>query len=85
MYLFEVVIAPGYDPDSLLSAETLRETQAQIMTLDEARAVGFSGLQPDPKGRELRFIAVARRDAQWIHRQLEAHGAVTSYRVHEID
>ncbi len=82
--LFEVVIARGHDPDALLSQEALADTQAQVMTLDEAKAVGFSGAQPDAKGREIRLIAVAPRDAQYVQRRLEANDAVQSFRVHEV-
>jgi hypothetical protein len=83
--VFEVVVVPGNDPDALLSAEALADTQAQVMTVEEARAVGFSGVQPDGKGRELRLIAVAPRDAQFVQRRLEASDAVQSFRVHEVD
>jgi hypothetical protein len=82
--VYEVIVAPGHDPDALLSEEVLRETQAQVMTLDEARALGFSRAQPDPKGRELRLIAVAKRDAQFVQRRLEANDAVQSFRAHEV-
>jgi hypothetical protein len=83
--VFEVFVASGSNPDELLSEEVLKETQAQVMTVDEAKAVGFSGLAPDPKGRERRLIAVAERDAQFIQRRLEAHGGVASFRVHDVD
>jgi hypothetical protein len=85
LILYEVVIARGHDPDALLSEEALTDTQAQIMTLDEAKAVGFSGAQPDPKGREIRLIAVAPRDAQYVQRRLEANDGVQSFRAHEIE
>lgn len=85
LVLFEVVIARGEDPDGLLSAEALEETQAQIMTLADAEAVGFSGMRPDEKGREIRLIAVAPRDQQFVQRRLEASPAVQSFRVHEVD
>lgn len=84
LILYEVVIARGHDPDALLSQEALSDTQAQVMTLEEAKAVGFSGAQPDPKGREIRLIAVAPRDAQYVQRRLEANDAVLSFRVHEV-
>lgn len=84
LILFEVVVASGHDPDALLSEEALRDTQAQVMTLDEAGAVGFEGAQPDPKGREIRLIAVAPRDAQYVQRRLEANDGVQSFRVHEV-
>lgn len=83
--VFEVFVAPGTNPDELLSREVLDETQAQVMTVDEARAVGFSGLAPDPKNRERRLIAVAARDAQFVQRRLEAHEGVASFRVHDVE
>ncbi len=81
--VFEVHIAPGSDPDSLLSENVKKETQAQVMTFDEARKVGFQGL-PDPGGAEVRLIAVAKRDAPWIQRVLENNEAVAGFRVHEV-
>jgi hypothetical protein len=82
--VFEVHIAPGSDPDTLLTEETKRETKAQIMTLDEAKAVGFSGI-PDMNAALVRLIAVNRRDAPWIHRSLESNAAVSTFRMHEVD
>ena len=82
--VFEVILRPATDPDTLLSDETKRETLAQIMTPTEAAAVGFKGYQPDPKGREIRFIAVAQRDAHWIQRSLETHEGVDGYKTHDI-
>lgn len=85
LIVFEVFIAPGHDPDALLSEEALADTQAQVMTIDQAAAVGFQGAKPDPKGREVRLIAVAPRDAQYIQRRLEANDGVASFRPHEVD
>lgn len=82
--VFEVYLAPGADASELLSAETIKSTQAQIMTLDEARKVGFGGLPDAPPGKEVRLIAVARRDAPWIHRALETSEAAGGFRMHEI-
>jgi len=85
LIIYEVLVARGHDPDALLSAEALADTQAQVMTIEEAKAVGFSGAQPDPKGREIRLIAVAPRDAQYVQRRLEANDGVQSFRVHEVE
>lgn len=85
LIVFEVVVAAGEDPDALLSEEVLRETQAQVMTIAEAAAVGFSGARPDPKGREIRLIAVAPRDAQFVQRRLEGSAVAQSFRLHEVD
>ena len=81
--VFEVHIAPGSDPDSILSESVKKETQAQVMTFEEARKVGFQGL-PEPSGGEVRLVAVARRDAPWVLRALENNDAVAGFRVHEV-
>lgn len=84
LHVFEVYVASGFDPDEVLTKETVEETGAQVMTLGEARAVGFAGIADPPPGRTVRLVAVNHRDAQFIHRKLEASPAVTSYKVHEV-
>ena len=64
--------------------DALRETMTDLLKLDEAAAVGFKGIVV-PEGHEVRVIAVAARDARWIHRALEANPGVTSYKVSEIE
>lgn len=85
MVVFEVYLVPGADVDMLLSKETVKETQAQIFTADEAKKVGFSGLPEPQPGLEMRLIAVARKDHSWIHRALETSEIVASFRVHHVD
>jgi hypothetical protein len=85
LVLFEVLVAPGHDPDALLTEEALADTEAQVMTLAEAVAVGFHGARPDPKGREIRLIAVTPRDALYVQRRLEANDAVLSFKPHEVE
>jgi len=84
MVVFEVFLAPGANPESLLTAETLRDTQAQIMTVDDARKVGFAGLR-DYGDQVVRLIAVAKRDAPWIHRALETNEAVGRFSANDVD
>ena len=84
LVVFEVYFAPGSDPDSVLTEETLRETQAQVMTPEDAAKVGFSGLAPAEDGVETRLIAVASKDQRWIQRALEASDAVARFRVHDV-
>jgi hypothetical protein len=84
MVVFEVHLAPSADPSQILSKEVQKETQAQIMTIDEARSVGFDGLPPAPPGADIRLIACAQRDAKWIQGLLEKSDAVGGYRVHEV-
>jgi len=81
--VFEVHLAPGETGDDLLSAEVKKETHAQVMTVPEARKVGFGGL-PD-MGPNVRLIAVAKRDANWIQKVLEASHAVGGFKVHHVD
>ena len=84
MTVFEVHLAPDAGGKELLSEEILRETQAQVMTLAEARQVGFGGLPEPPAGAEVRLIAVAGSGAKWVQRRLEALESVAGFRVHEV-
>jgi hypothetical protein len=83
MVLIELHLAPGARTFELREA-ILRETQAQVMTHDQAVAVGFEGLPAPPPGREVRYVAVAPRDARWILNALEADPDVSSFRMHEV-
>lgn len=85
MVVFEVHVAPGADPSHIITKETQRETQAQVMTIDEAKKVGFGGLPAAPADHEVRFIAVAKRDASWIHRSLETNEAVATFRMFDVE
>lgn len=67
-----------------LSDEILRETQAQVMTHEQAVAVGFEGLPAPPADRVVFYVAVAPRDSRWILNALEADPNVASFRMHEV-
>lgn len=84
MVVFEVYVAPGSDPETLLSAETQRETKAKIMTPEQAQKAGFQGLPEPPPGQVMRLIAVGRADAKWVQRALEVNEAVGQFRMHEV-
>ena len=81
--VFEIHMAPGESADGLLSAEVIKETNAQVMTVEQAKAVGFGGL-PN-LGPDVRLIAVAKRDGGWIQKVLEASPAVSGFRIHHVD
>ncbi len=83
MVLIEVHLAPGAH-EFELSAETLRETKAQVMTHAQAKAVGFAGMPTPPDGVEVRYVAVADRHARWILNSLEANPNVSRFNMHEI-
>jgi hypothetical protein len=80
--VFEVHLTPGADDQDLLSDEVRQETQAQVMTAEEAKALGFSGFPDDPN---LRLIAVTRQHQRWIEKALERAPQVRGYQPHEID
>ena len=84
MVVFEVFLAPGADPETLLTEETKRSTKAQVMTVEDARKVGFAGL-PDYGDKVVRLIAVNKSDAPWIHRALETSGAVGRFSINDVD
>jgi hypothetical protein len=83
MVLIEVHLAPGAKTFEL-SEETLRETKAQMMTPEQAKAIGFENLPATPPGREVRYVAVLARDARWILNALETDPNVMSFRQHEV-
>ena len=77
---FVVHVVKGTDPESLVSEETKRETQAVVMSLDDAAKMGFSASGIKPKdGLEVAIIIVAQRDAPWIARSLEQHDHVGGF------
>ncbi|MBK9260724.1 MAG: hypothetical protein IPM54_13015 [Polyangiaceae bacterium] len=77
---FVVHVVKGLDPEELLSDETKRETQAVLMSMEDAAKMGFSasGVQVKP-GQEACLIVVAKRDAPWIARALEQHDKVAGF------
>lgn len=83
---FVAHLVKGADREALLPEGTARETQAVVMTLDEAKKMGFAAagitIAPD---REVCVIIVARRDAPWIHRALEASEGVSGFEVVDVD
>jgi hypothetical protein len=85
MVLFHVILAPKADGSTILTKETLRDTQAQLMTIAEARKVGFQGIPDPPAGQEVRLIAVAKRDERRIHTVLETSPEVASFNMYDID
>ena len=85
LVLFEITIARGADPAGLLSPEVVRDAKAKLLTLDEARASGFSGLPEPPADREVRYIAAVGRDAKWIAHVLEGSPLVDKLRAHEVE
>jgi hypothetical protein len=55
------------------------------MTVEEASKVGFAGVPAAPADHEVRLIAVAKRDAAWVHRALETNEAVATFRMFDVD
>lgn len=77
---FVVHLAQGTDLEGLLSDETKRDTQAVVMSLEDAAKMGFatSGVQVHP-GHQAALIVVAKRDAARIHRTLEGLESVSGF------
>jgi hypothetical protein len=85
MVLFQLVLAPKADVSTIFSPETLRDTQAQVMTIAEARKVGFQGVPDPPAGHEVLLVAVHKRDERRIHNVLESSPAVANFQMFDID
>jgi len=84
MVVFEVFLRPAQDADKLFTEATLKETNAVVMTLPEAEKL-IQGVKADSKGREQRFVTVAKRDAPWIQRALETSPMVSGFSMHDVD
>lgn len=82
MIVFAVKLAPGRSDKDLLSDEVLEETQAQVMTTDQAKSLGFSGF---PDDENIRLIVVQDRDAGWVEKALERAPQVVGYDKGEVD
>ena len=85
MVVFEVHVVPGCDPQNILTLETMRDTHAQVMSRDEATKVGFGGLPEPPADHEVRYVAVAKRDASRIQRSFESNETVGLFRMFDVD
>jgi hypothetical protein len=84
MKLFEVFLAPGGNPSTLLSKEALDETGARIFSEKEAELVGLEGIPENPEGDPRVFIACSRADEQFVLSRLEAAPGVARFRLHEV-
>jgi 1,6-anhydro-N-acetylmuramate kinase len=84
--LFEVFLVPGPQAEGapILSDEVLELTKAQIMTPEQAQAVGFHGIPEDPEGRKRLFVACTPSHAKLIHSRLEASHLVGAFRLHDV-
>jgi len=83
---FVIQMARGTDRESLLSEETKRETQAVVMSLEDAAQMGFSasGVEALP-GQEVAIIVVAKRDAPWVHRAIESSPVVSGFKQADVN
>jgi hypothetical protein len=81
--LFEVLLSPGSLGHGLLTEETMRDTQAQVMSKEEAEGVGFAGLPDDGQARC--YIICAERDAGRIRNALTASNQVAAFDMHPVD
>ena len=84
LIVIEVYVEMAADADALLSDEVRLQTNAKIMTLQQAEAAGFSGFQPQLDNGQYRVIKVEKPDSQWVLRSLENHASVIGYQVHEL-
>jgi len=82
--MFEVYLAPGATGEGMFTQETLDDTMAQMMTPEQAKAVGFDGLPEPPEGVNSVFIVVAKRDERRILNVLERSPDAAKFRMHEV-
>lgn len=83
---FVVHMAEGADAEALFSDETKRETQAVVMSLEDAGKMGLSTSGIEAKaGQVVQIVIVARRDAAWIQRTLESGEGVAGFQMVEVN
>ena len=82
---FVVHVVKGVDPEDLLSEETKRETQAVVMSMEDATKMGFPADVSVKPGQEVCIIIVSRNDAPWISRSLEQHEKDAGFKQSDID
>jgi hypothetical protein len=81
--MIEVHLAPGASGEGIFTQETLDDTQAQIMTREEASKLGFAGLPEAPE--DALFIVVTKSDERRILNVLEMSPLAVQFRVHDVD
>ena len=82
LIVFVVFLDANRSDDAFLSDELLEETQAQVMTAAQAKAIGFEGVPDDPN---VCLVAVAPRDKGCVQAALERAASVTGFKVHEVN
>jgi hypothetical protein len=82
--MLEVLLVPGAHVDTLLTAETIEDTNARLMTRAQVEATGFVGLDADD-GSPRHYIIVRHRDQNRVQYALESHPEVRGFRVHAFD
>jgi hypothetical protein len=82
--MLEVLLVPGANVDTLLTAETIEDTNARLMTRAQVEATGFVGLGEDD-GAPRHYIIVRHRDQNRVQYALESHPEVRGFRVHAFD
>lgn len=82
LIVFELHVMPDFDASAFLSDEARRETEARVLTREEAERAGLSGL-PEVSG-DVRYVLVNARHRRWIERAIEAYPHVTGFDVYDI-
>lgn len=85
LIVFELHVQADFDPDAFLSEEGRRETEARVLTREEAERAGLRGLpEPtDPHG-QVRYVLVNARHRRWIERAIDADARINGFDVYDI-
>jgi hypothetical protein len=84
LIVFELYVRPGFDKDSFLSEESRRETEARVLTREEAENAGLSGLPEPQHPGEVRYVLVNARHRRWVERAIDAAPEITGFNVHDV-
>ena len=85
LIVFEIYVRPGFDPDVFLSEEARKETEARVLTREEAEKHGLAGLpEPSTEHGEVRYVPVNANHRRWIERAIDADPHINSFNVHDV-
>lgn len=83
--MFEVAAAAAGRTENLLSEKVLRDTNARVMTQDEAERRGFQGAAVNARGGDRFYIQVAKRHQRMIGSLLETNPDVADFVLYDLD
>ena len=83
--MIEAVLAPDASGEGVLTQETIDDTKAEVLTVDQATARSLPVTADAPAGVERLIVVVPKIDERRIMNALEASEQVAQFRVEFVD